>query len=129
MNRVRRSFTILGIICLVIGFMPHWQVTKKALAGGVTETKRIFTLGVPGSPFLLMEAAESTPVRVVRPDGGETFKGGNHHRTVNLGFVSWSMLSLVLGAMLIEGATGRCAKGFKFFTVRSSDGGHPPHPA
>jgi hypothetical protein len=83
--------------------MPYWRVATRALANGATETRRTFTLGIPSSPLLLVEESKSTPVRVVRPDGGETLEGESHHRAVKLEFVCWSMLSMILGTVLIDG--------------------------
>jgi hypothetical protein len=98
----------LGVICLIIGLSPDWRMTIKPLADGATETRQILTLGIAPSPLLLVEKTDSTPVKSTRPDGELTIKGGNshmsHHSSLEIGFVSWSMLALVLGALLFEAA-------------------------
>jgi hypothetical protein len=75
--------------------MPYWQhVTLKGLPDGKTEAKDVFTLGIPLSPLLLLEQAHSEQVRGT----GVTTSDSKGFR---LEFVSWSMLALVLGAVLM----------------------------
>ncbi len=103
MKWFRRPFMTFALICLIIGLMPYWQhVTMRGLPDGRTETRNVFTLGIPPSPLLVLEQSHSAPVKSIRPDGGVTIEGGNYHSSVELGFVSWSMLALVLGALLFE---------------------------
>lgn len=93
MNWFRRSFMTLGIIFLIIGLMPNWRrVTTNDLAGAKTKTRNVFTLGVPPSPLFLVEVSHTEQVR-----GQERVSGSQ--RSFKLEFVSWSMLSLVLGAL------------------------------
>ena len=95
MKSFRRPLKFLAIICLIIGVMPYWQhVTLRGLPDGKTETKDIFTLGIPPSPLLLLEQAHTEQVR----DTGITT---SHSRSFKLEFVSWSMLALVLGAVFL----------------------------
>ena len=95
MNWFRRPFMSLAVICLFIGLMPYWQhVNLRGLPDGKTETKDVFTFGIPPSPLLLLERSHSEQVR-----GTEiTSRDSNGFR---LEFVSWSMLSLVMGAVLM----------------------------
>ena len=91
----RRPFNTLGIIFLIIGVMPYWQhVTMRGLPDGRTETRNVFTLGIPPSPLLHLEQSHSEQVR----GSGITTSDSKGFR---LEFVSWSMLSLVLGAVLM----------------------------
>jgi hypothetical protein len=94
----------LGVVCLIIGLIPNWEMTIKPLADGAIETRKVFTLGIPPSPLLLVEDTDSTPVKSTRPDGRLTIKGGKHRASVEPGMVSWSMLAVVLGALLFEAA-------------------------
>jgi hypothetical protein len=86
----------LGVVCLIIGLSPYWQTTIKRLADGATETRQVFTLGIQPSPLLLVEKTDSTSVRL---GGGFTI-----HRAYHFRLVSWSMLALVVGALLFEAA-------------------------
>jgi disulfide bond formation protein DsbB len=93
MKWFRRPSRTLGIISLIIGLMPYWQhVTMRNLPDGWTETRSVFTLGIPPSPLLLVEQTHSEQVH-----GREMITGGQ--RPFKLEFVSWSMLSLVLAAL------------------------------
>ena len=95
MQWFRRSFISLGIIFLIIGLIPNWQrVRTTDFAAAKSETRDVITLGVPPSPLLLVELSRSEQVR-----GRETITGGQ--RSFKLEFVSWSMLSLVLGALFV----------------------------
>jgi disulfide bond formation protein DsbB len=88
----RRPFMSLAVICLFIGLMPYWQhVTLKGLPDGKTETRNVFTLGIPPSPLLHLEQVHSEQVRGTGITTSDS-------RGFKLEFVSWSMLSLVLGA-------------------------------
>jgi hypothetical protein len=86
----------LGVVFLIIGLIPSWQKTIEPVADGATETRQLFTLGIPPSPLLLVEYTDSTPVR---PNGGLAIG-----RSFELNLISWSMLALVLGALLFEAA-------------------------
>ena len=95
MKWFRRPFMSLAVICLIIGLMPYWQhVTLRGLPDGKTETRNVFTLGIPPSPLLLLERSHSEQVR----DTGITTSDS---KGFGLEFVSWSMLALVLGAVLM----------------------------
>jgi hypothetical protein len=90
----RRPFMSLAVICLFIGLMPYWQhVTLRGLPDGKTETKDVLTFGIPPSPLVLLERSHSEEVRGM----GVTTSNSKGFR---LEFVSWSMLSLVLAALL-----------------------------
>jgi hypothetical protein len=102
MKWFRLCFVTSGIFFLGIALIPNLQITTKPGADEATETRRTFMLGVPGSPLVLVEEFDKEPMRMVRPDGGVTVDGGSTHRSVELGYVSWSMLSLVFGALLLE---------------------------
>jgi hypothetical protein len=101
MKWFRRCLVTLGIICLGIALIPSLQITTEPGAGGATETRRTFMLGISRSPLLLVEVLDKEPARVVRPDGGVTVHGGDTHRSVDVRFLSWSALSLVVGALLL----------------------------
>jgi hypothetical protein len=105
MSWPRKIVMFMGIFCVVVGFFP-WRVsTTRTLADGSTETNQRFSLGIPRSPFLLSEKTETTPgPGVVQPDGSIVYKGGGYRGSTSIEFISWSMLSLILGAVLIEGA-------------------------
>ena len=103
MKWLRILLVISGTLCLIVGFMPWREATTKTLADGAVESSMRFTLGIPSSPFLLIEQSETKPgPGVVRPDGAIVHKGGGFHSGSSIEFISWSMLSLVLGALLIE---------------------------
>ena len=85
----------LAVIFLFIGLMPYWQhVTLKGLHDGKTDTKDILTLGIPPSPLLLSEQTHSEQV-------GGTGITTSESKGFRLELVSWSMLALVLGAVLM----------------------------
>ena len=91
----RRPLMSLALFFLFIGVMPYWQhVTLKGLPDGKTETRNVFTLGIPPSPLLLLEQNHSEQVR-----GTEITKSDSKGFKVE--FVCWSTLALVLGAMLM----------------------------
>jgi hypothetical protein len=92
----------LGILCLIVGLMPYWQVATKSLVDGPTETTRTFTLGVPISPLLFVETSETTGARV----GGGVVTGNGLRWSI--AFASWSMLSIVFGVLLCAAATRWC---------------------
>jgi hypothetical protein len=95
MQWFRKPFISLGIIFLIIGLIPNWQRVKTTdLASAKTESRDVVTLGAPPSPLLLVELSRSKQVR-----GKEMITGGQ--RSFQLEFVSWSMLSLVLGALFV----------------------------
>ena len=95
MNWFRRPVITLGIIFLFIGLMPYWQhETLRGLPNGRTETKDVLTFGIPPSPLLLLERSHSEHVR-----GTEITT--NYSKGFKLEFVSWSMLALVLGTVLM----------------------------
>jgi hypothetical protein len=91
----RRPFISLGIIFLIIGVMPYWQhVTTSGLPDGKSETKNVFTLGIPPSPLFLLEQSHSEQVR-------GTGTTATHGWSSRLEFISLSTLALVLGAALL----------------------------
>ena len=90
-----RPFLTFALFLLFIGLMPYWQhVTLKGLPDGKTETRNIFTLGIPPSPLLHLEQSHSEQVR------GTEITSSNS-KGFRLEFVCWSTLALVLGAVLI----------------------------
>jgi len=91
----RRPFMSLAVICLFIGLMPYWQhVSVKGLPDGKTETRNVFTLGIPPSPLLILERSHSEQVRGTEITSSDS-KG------FKVEFVCWSTLALVLGAVLM----------------------------
>jgi hypothetical protein len=91
----RRPFLTIALVFLFIGLMPYWQhVTMRGLPDGKTETRNIFTLGIPPSPLLRLERSHSEQVRgtEITTSDSKGFK---------LEFVSWSTMALVLGAVLM----------------------------
>ncbi len=95
MKRFRRPFISLAIIFLIIGLMPNWRRVKMTnVAGASTEQKDVYTLGVPPSPLLILERSHREQLR-----GTERITGTQS--SFKLEFVSWSMLSLVLGALFL----------------------------
>jgi hypothetical protein len=93
MSWLRRPLISLAIIFLILGLMPNWRRVKTTnVAGASTETRDVWTLGVPPSPLLILEQSHSEQVR-----GREMITGGQ--TSFKLEFVSWSMLSLVLGTL------------------------------
>jgi hypothetical protein len=95
MSWFRRPFISLAILFLIVGLMPNWRRVKTTnVAGASTVTRDAFTLGVPPSPLLMVEQSHSEKVR-----GSETITADQ--RSFKLEFVSWSMLSLVLGALFL----------------------------
>jgi hypothetical protein len=92
MKSFRRPFANLALICLIMGLMPYWQqVTTRGLPDGKTETKNVFTLGIPPSPLFLLDQSYSEKVR-------GTGTSASNGWSVRLEFISLSMLALVLGA-------------------------------
>jgi disulfide bond formation protein DsbB len=90
----RRPFLTIALIFLFIGLMPYWQhVTIRSLPDGKTETRNIFTLGIPPSPLLRLEQSHSEQVRgtEITTSDSKGFK---------LEIVCWSTLALVLAAVL-----------------------------
>ncbi len=95
MKSSRRPFLTFALILLFTGLMPYWQhVTLRGLPDGKTETKDVLTFGVPPSPLLLLERSHNEQVRGMEITTSDS-KG------FGLEFVSWSMLALVLGAVLM----------------------------
>src|SRR6516165_9785500 len=93
MRWLRRPVRSLAIICLVIGVMPYWRhVTLRGLPDGKTETKDMITIGIPLSPLLLLEQSHSEQLR-------GTGSSTSDSKGFKLEFVSWSMLTLILGAL------------------------------
>src|SRR5271165_4683944 len=91
----RRPFLTFALIFLFIGLMPYWQhVTMRGLPDGRTETRNVFTLGIPPSPLLHLEQSHSEQVR-------GTGISTSDSKGFGLEFVSWSMLALVTGAVLV----------------------------
>jgi hypothetical protein len=92
-KRVQRPFVPLGIICLFIGVMPYWQhVTIRGLPDGTTESRNVFTLGVPPSPLFHLEQSHTEQVR-------DTGMSTSHSWSFKLELVSWSTLALMLAAL------------------------------
>ncbi len=95
MKWFRRPFISLAVICLFIGLMPYWKhVTMRGLPDGRTETRNVYTLGIPPSPLFHLEQSHSEQVR----DTGITTSDSTGF---GLEFVSWSMLAFALGAVLM----------------------------
>src|SRR4051812_26118994 len=95
MKWFRKPILTFALVFLFIGLMPYWQhVILKGLPDGTTETRNIFTLGIPPSPLLHLEQSHGEQVRGTEITSSDS-KG------FRLEFVSWSMLSLVLGAVLM----------------------------
>lgn len=95
MKWLRRPFMSLAVICLFIGVMPYWQLVKmRGLPDGKTETRNVFTLGIPPSPLFHLEQSHSEQVRGTGITTSES-------RGFKVAFISWSMLALVLGAVLM----------------------------
>jgi hypothetical protein len=95
MKRIRRPFISVAIIFLIIGLMPNWRRVKTTnVAGASTETRDECTLGVPPSPLMMVKRSHREQVR-----GTETTTGDQ--TSFKLEFVSWSMLSVALGALFL----------------------------
>jgi hypothetical protein len=95
MEWLRRPFRTFALISLIIAVMPYWrQVTMRGLPDGKTETKNIFTLGIPPSPLFYLERSHGEQVR----DTGMTT---SFSWSCRLEFLSLSMLALILGAVLL----------------------------
>jgi hypothetical protein len=98
----RISFMVMGIACLILALIPSIEVRTKRMADGATETRRSLSLGVSRVPLLHIEESETKQgPPVPTPDGGLKFVGRSSHRSLNVGLISWSMLSLVAGAFLL----------------------------
>ena len=104
MKWASRSLAILGTIFLIVALIPYMRVTRMTLDGGAKETKRRYTFGIPASQLVVFESSESTPSRIVRPDGGIQTRGEGFRTRQNLEYETWSMLSLILGVLLLGGA-------------------------
>jgi hypothetical protein len=95
MKWFRRPFMCLAVTCLLIGPMPYRQhVTISGLPDGKTESRDVFTLGVPPSPLFHLEQSHTDQVR-------DTGMSTSYSWSFKIEFVSWSMLALVLGALLL----------------------------
>lgn len=94
--KIRWSLRILGWLLVVMALAPSWRYANQ---GPGTDTT--LRLGIPDSPLYVRETTEIHAGVANVPGEEEVSRRTNFH------IASWSMLSLIVGALLVSASNRR----------------------